>query len=199
MSTQSNGMPVTEKKELRHYWLREDFDELIGVIPGADMPMAGDRDASCSLVYPKSTQGAVAELKLRGIACDGEKLLDIVAEGIVKPEAGTSLVTDAAGNVGTEPSTRILYWSKEDIDAAAEYLYGEGCWGSWTHFCWVTNLRFGQAVKAHRVACVKYGLGFALSFDVPGFVTVIDPAEDATVNYARIRFYPMGTKLEASK
>jgi len=195
MNMQNETTQAPNHKELRHYWLREDFDELIGVIPGADVPLPGDKDSSSSLVYPKSTKGAVAELKLRGIDCNGAMLQRLADDGIVKPECGTSVVTDDEGDIKTEASSRILYWGSQDIDAAAEYLYNEGCWGRWTHFCWVANLRFGQAVKAHRVTCVNHGLGFHLSFDIPGFVTLIEPAEDATADFARIRFYPNGTKL----
>jgi len=179
----------------RHYWLREDFDELIGVIPGADMPMASDRDASCSLVYPKSTQGAAAELKLRGLKCDGHLLQELVDKGIVNPGRGQALMADEKGNAMYGPSDHVLFWGKEHIDAAAEWLYENEHWDSWAHFCWVANLRFGQAVKAHRVACVRHRLGFHLSFDVPGLVTVIEPAKDGD-GYARIQFFPAGTKLE---
>jgi hypothetical protein len=193
MTTQNEGK-TTEQKARRHYWLREDFDELIAVIPSADVPMPGDRDASCSLVYPKSTQGAAAELKLRGLTCDEALLTRLAVEGVTNPDRGHSLVTDKEGNAGTVPSDSILSWSKEAIDRAAEWLYDNEHWDSWTHFCWVANLRFGQAVKAHRVACVKYGLGFSLSFDVPGLVTVIEPSPQSQ-DCAHIRFFRMGTKL----
>lgn len=182
----------------RHYWLREDFDELIGVIPGADMALGNDRDASASLVYPKSLKGAVAELKLRGIDCDAATLQDLVANGVVKPKRGTSMSFDKDGKTPVfNESESIQFWSKEDIDRAAEHLYDEGRWGHWTHFCWVSNLRFGQAVKAHRVACIRHNLGFHVSFDVLGLVTVIDPSPNCE-DYARIRFFPMGTRLEAA-
>lgn len=191
----TNEPTMQDQPAKAHYWLREDFDELIGVIPGADLPMRGDRDASCSLVYPKSTKGAAAELKLRGLQCDESLLARLVDEGVVEPERGHSLVSDQQGNVGTVPSERLIMWSKKAIDAAAEWLYDNEHWGSWTHFCWVANLRYGQAVKAHRVTCIKYGLGFHVGFDVPGLVTVIEPAREED-GYARIAFHPMGTKLE---
>lgn len=167
----------------RHYWLREDFEELIGVIPSEEIEFPGDRDASCTLAYPKSTKGAVAELKLRGLKCDGYLLTKLADDGIVKPKL-------MAG------SKQILEWDRADIDAAAEWLYENKQWDSWTHFCWVANLRFGQAVKAHRVACVRHHLGFHLSFDVPGLVAVIEPAKDGD-GYALIQFFPAGTKLDA--
>lgn len=179
----------------RHYWVREDFDELIGVIPGADIPMRSDHDASCSLVYPKSTKGAAAELKLRGLECDEALLAKLVDEGVIEPDRGQSIVTDQQGNVGTVPSERLVLWTKQNIDAAAEWLYDNDRWTSWTHFCWVSNLRYGQAVKAHRVTCIKYDLGFHVGFDVPGLVTVIEPARDQG-GYARVQFHPMGTRLE---
>jgi len=192
-----NGQMQT--KDHRHYWLREDFDELIGVIPGADLPVGGGGSASCSLVYPKWTRGAVAELKLRGLECDAAMLVQMAEKGVVNPQRGASVVCDGQSEVEAVPPGDVMTWSwsKADIDAAAEYLYDEGHWGSWTHFCWVANLRYGQAVKAHRVACLKYDKGFSLNFDVPGFVTVIEPAADASVDYARVQFYPGGTRLEA--
>lgn len=193
MTTNEGNMQ--DRPVQRHYWLREDFDELISVIPGADLPMRGDRDASCSLVYPKSTKGAAAELKLRGLQCDEAMLARLVDEGVVEPDRGQSLVSDQEGNVGTVPSERLLMWSREAIDAAAEWLYDHERWTSWTHFCWVANLSYGQAVKAHRVACIKHRLGFHVGFDVPGLVTVIEPHKEEG-GYARVRFYPRDVKLQ---
>lgn len=178
-------MSPTEHQTKRHYWLRDDFEELIRVIPGADFPMPNDANSSSSLVYPKHTKGAVAELKLRGLRCDGALLTRLAEDGIVNPKP-------MAG------SEHILLWDRADIDAAADWLYDNEHWDSWTHFCWASNVRFGQAVKAHRVACARYGLGFNLSFDVLGLVTVIEPATDPD-DFAWIRFYPTGTKVEAKE
>jgi len=190
----SENVTRTQGTSRKHYWLREDFEEMMRVIPEIDRRDSGSEDASCTLAYPKSTRGAVGELRLRGLTCDGDLLVKLVDDGVVDPGRGHSLVTDKEGNVGMVPSTRLLMWDRKDIDAAAEWLYENERWGSWTHFCWVSNLRYGQAVKAHRVACVKYGLGFTLSFDVPGLLTVIEPSPECA-DYAYIRFYPMGTKL----
>ena len=178
----------------RHYWLREDFDHLMGLLPGAGLALPGSSTSGASLTYPKHTEGAAAELKLRGLECDGFLLQQLADEGIIKPGRGHSLVSDNEGNVRTVPSSRILYWSKEDIDAAAEHLYLQGRWCPWTSFCLVGNLRFGQAVKAHRVAAARYGLGFTYGFDPIGLVTVIEPPAEGE-EYAFVRFYPKGTKL----
>lgn len=182
-----NGeMTVTEQQgTTRHYWLREDFDDLMAVIPNADMPLGDSAASSCSLSYPKHTEGAVAELKLRGLECDGGLLTKLADEGLVSAPL-------MAG------SDRIYQWGKDDIDAAAEWLCEHRRWTSWTHFCWVSNLRYGQVVKAHRVACARHGLGFTLGFDVPGLVVVIEPASDGD-QYARARFFSPGTKLEAKE
>jgi|GEM_PF-828373 len=192
-------LPVLRNPSHRHYWLREDFDHLIGLIPGIGIPSPRGRDSSASLDYPKSTEGAMLELRLRGLDCDGELLTKLVEKGIVNPGRGHAMMTNDKDEVVFGPSDRILYWDKEHIDTAAEWLYSNEHWKPWTHFCWVANLRFGQAVKAHRVACARYGLGFHTSFDIPGYLTIIEPAQNALDNYATIRFYPDSMKAEVTK
>ncbi len=182
----------------RHYWLREDFDELMGVLPGNDLAHPGSSDSSMSLAYPKSLKGAAAELKLRGLTCDEADLALLAEKGIVTPQQGQSLVSDHRGNVGTVPSSKITFWTKDNVDAAAEWLYENERWNSWTHFCWVANLRFGQAVRAHRYMCARHDLGFTTSFDALGVVSVIEPPDNPDA-YARVRFYPKGTKVEAGE
>ncbi len=166
----------------KYYWLREDFDVLMELLPGASMGLPGANKSGMSLFYPKHIEGAVAELKLRGLEVTPEDLDNLVATGIVKPET-------MSGSDG------IALWSKEDIDAAAEYLYENDQWSPWTHFCYVANIRFGQAVKAHRVAAARFGLGFTLGFDLPGLVSVIEPGEEPD-GYAWIKFFPRNTKLQ---
>lgn len=188
-------------EQKRHYWLREDFDHLMGLLPAADFAFAGSTDSSSALVYPKSTEGAFRELRLRGLQCDGLTLERLAEQGIVNPRRGHSLVTDGKGNADYVPSQHIMYWEKADIDAAAEWLYENQSWTSWTHFCWVCNLKYGQAVKASRVAAARYGLAFSMGFDPLGLVTVVNPAENPD-DYAYVRFFPAGTKIapqEASK
>lgn len=179
MTTRSESLPVHNDASRPHYWLREDFDHLMGLLPAADHEFPGERSSSTSLHYPKNTEGAFRELRLRGLKCDASLLIHLVEERIVRPRGELSA----------------LEWSKEDIDAAAEWLYENEHWTQWTHFCWVSNLRFGQAVKAFRVAAARAGLGYSSGFDVLGFVTVIEPA-DGPEDYARIRFFPNGTRLE---
>lgn len=162
-----------------HYWLREDFDHLMGVLPAADHEFPNDRNTSSSLFYPKTTEGAFRELRLRGLQCDEATLLRLVEQQVVTP----------AG----EPAA--LQWSKHDIDAAAERLYENGDRNPWTQFCWVGNLRYGQCVKAYRVASARFGLPFSMDFDPLGLVTVIEPASSPD-EYARVRFFPKGTILE---
>lgn len=182
----------------RHYWLREDFDELMGLLPGNDLALPGSADSSISLAYPKSLKGAAAELKLRGLKCDEADLALLADNGIVTPQRGRSLASDDQGNVDMVPSAKVMFWAKENIDAAAEWLYENEHWDSWTHFCWVANLRFGQAVRAHRYMCARHNLGFTTSFDALGVVTVIEAPEDSN-EYARVRFYPRGTKVGATE
>lgn len=177
----------------RHYWLREDFDHLMGLLPNADLGSPGANTSGLSLFYPKHTEGAVTELRIRGLKCDGEMLIQMAVEGIVKPERGKSVVTTEDGKVETMPSTSIMYWSKDDIDAAAEYLDGIQNWLPSAGFCFDANLRFGQVVKAYRVAAARFGLGFCTNFDPAQVVTVIEPTEDG--EYAWVRFYPKGTKM----
>lgn len=166
----------------KHYWLREDFDALMELLPGAGMGLPGANKSGMSLFYPKHIEGAVAELKLRGLEVDGYGLQKLVDEGVVNPKR-------------MEGSDTMTLWSKEDIDAAAEYLYENDQWSPWTHFCYVANIRFGQAVKAHRVAAARFGLGFTLGFDLPGLVSVIEPGEEPD-GYAWIKFFPRNTKLQ---
>jgi len=81
------------------------------------------------------------------------------------------------------------------LDAAAEWLYEHERWNPWTHYCWVSNLRFGQAVRAHRYMCARYNKGFSVGFDAIGLVTVIEPPDNPN-DYARVQFYPKGTRVE---
>jgi len=178
-----------EQRPKRHYWVREDFDYLMDLVSQVERraieeglaekyEFPGERSSSSSLAYPKATEGAYRELRLRGLKCDAATLLGLVEQGVVRP-------------AGEPPD---LQWTKADIDAAAEWLYENGHWDSWTHFCWVCNLRFGQCVKAYRVAAARFGWGFSLSFDPLGRVTVIEPPEEPD-GYAFIRFFPKDTKL----
>jgi len=167
----------------RHYWLREDFDNLMGLLPGGDVALPGDDRSGSSLHYPKRTEGAISELKLRGLQCDVDAIEAIIAEGVVDPKL-----------MPTSPEG-VMLWRKEDIDAAAEHLNRHLKWSPWTAFCFVANIRFGQAVKAYRVAAARYGLGFTFGFDLPGLVTVIEPG-DSPDDYAWIAFYPGDTKLQ---
>jgi hypothetical protein len=171
--------PVQSDGKKQHYWLREDFDHLMGLLPAADHEFPGDRKSSTSLTYPKNIEGAFRELRFRGLQCDASTLMQLIEQKVVRP----------AGELSA------LEWSKEDIDAAAEWLYEHGRWGSWTHFCWVCNLRYGQCIKAYRVAVARYGLPFTLSFDPLGLVTVVEPAENPD-DYAYVRFFPKGVAVE---
>lgn len=180
----------------RHYWVREDFDQLMGQLPGADdedwwaRPEA--RSSSMSLVYPKTTEGAFRELRLRGLYVDGIYLWQLAQRGIVQPRGARPCMT-WTGEDGLE-------WSKEDIDQAAEWIYAndETKWSSWTHFCWVGNLSFGQCAQAARVAAARYGLGLSVGWDVLGLVVVIEPASDPD-DYARIRLLPKDTEIKLSE
>lgn len=187
MTTQNDKLAPHNDPKRPHYWLREDFDHLIGLLPGKDHEFPGDKSRSVSLIYPKTTEGAFRELRLRGFDVDGMDLWKLAAEGIVRPKGARPGITWTGEDW--------LEWSKEDIDAAAEWLYENGKWNSWTHFCWTGNLRYGQCVKARRVAAARYGLGFTIGFDVLGLVTVIEPPENPD-DYAHVRFFPMGTKVE---
>lgn len=188
----------SESAQRKHYWLRPDFVEAMRLIPDNDRPTPGSSNCSLSLAYPKTSTGAVAELKLRGLKCDEADLADLITKGIVTPRRGESMVCDEKGNVDFVPSSKIAYWSADDIDAAAEWLYEHERWNPWTHYCWVSNLRFGQAVRAYRYMRARYNMGFTTGFDALGLVTVIEPPEDSA-DYARVRFYPAGTKVQVQE
>jgi hypothetical protein len=188
MKAVMNKERVQDAISKRHYWIRDDFDHLMGLLPGGDHEFPGDRKSSSSLVYPKNTEGAFRELRLRGLNCDGITLWNLVAAGTVRPEGAREGMTWTGEDY--------LEWSKEDIDAAAEHLYENQSWNSWTHYCWVNNLSFGQCVKAFRVACARFNLPFSLGFDPVGLVSVVEPADD-TADFGYIRFFSKGVKLEA--
>ena len=171
----------------RHYWIREDFDEAMGR-PGADDEWPNDPSSGMTLAYPKTTEGATRELRLRGLNVDGIYLWQLAKKGIVHPVGARPCMT-WTGEDGLE-------WSKEDIDQAAEWIYthDETRWSSWTHWCWVNDLSFGQCVKAWREAAARYHWGWSEGFDVLGLVTVVEPASDPD-DYARIRLLPKGTVI----
>lgn len=172
--TTTETQPATK----RHYWTRDDFDSLMGLLPLANQDGKDHRRSSTSLVYPKSTEGAYRELRLRGLECDQSDLLRLVADGIVSPsEDGDD-----------------IEWGKSHIDQAAEWLYEHRRWNSWTHFCFIANVSFGQCVKAYRVAVVRYNLPFMLSFEPQGLAVSVEPASDHN-QFGRIRFFPHGTKV----
>jgi len=181
-----------------HFWLRKDFDELMELIPVSALPAHGAEDLSISLAYPKSVKGAVAELNLRGLTCDEADMESMVKAGIVTPRRGKSPACDERDNAHSVPSTKLTHWAASDIDAAADWLYKHERWNPWTHFCWVSNLRFGQAVLAHRYMCARYNKGFSAGFDAIGLVTVIEPP-DNPADYARVRFYPKGVKVQVQE
>lgn len=171
-----NEIERTDDK--RHYFLREDFDELMALAPLADVPDPNDRNSSVALSYPKSIEGAFRELRFRGFKVDAADLMRLVEEKIVVPD----------GSLSSQE------WDKQHIDAAAEWLYDHEQWNSWTHYCWVNNLRYGQCLKAHRAAGVKYGLPMSMSWDAIGLNSTIESPEDPN-DYAFVRFFPRGTEL----
>ncbi len=180
----------------RHYWIREDFDVQMGrrqhLAPRSEdsKPTEETKKSSMSLVYPKNTEGAYRELRLRGLECDGIVLWQLAAKGIVTP-IGARREMQWNGK-------DYLEWRKEDIDAAAEWLYEEGRWCSWTHFCWVCNLSFGQCIEARQMMSIEYGYKESFSFDPVGLITVIEPRESSE-DFAAVRFFPKGTELKVTK
>ena len=168
---------------------------MMEMLPGNDPPLPEAKDTSFSLTYPKSVKGAVAELNLRGLKCDEADMESMVKAGIVTPRHGESPACDERGNADFAPSTKITDWAAADIDAAAEWLYKHERWTPLTHFCTRSNLRYGQAVRAHRYMCARYNKVFSAGFDVMGIVTVIEPADDPA-DYARVQFYPRGTLVK---
>jgi hypothetical protein len=161
----------------------------MGLLPASDHESPGSRKSSTSLTYPKNTEGAFRELRMRGLHVDGIYLWQLAEKGMVRPTGARPDMTWTGEDY--------LEWSQEDIDAAAEWIHenDQTKWSSWTHFCWVCNLRYGQCVKAFRVAAARYGLPFSMGFDPLGLVTVVEPAHTPD-EYAYVRFFPKGTKVE---
>ncbi len=165
----------------RHYLLREDFDELMKFAGDAVPDPTPRPNSGSSFDYPKNTEGAFRELRIRGLEVDGLKLWQMAKDGIVSPQGARSAMTWTGEDW--------LEWSKEDIDQAAEWLYEHERWNPWTHFCWLCNLRFAQCVKAHRLAAARYGWGWSSGFDVLGRNFYVERAKDPN-EYAFIRFLP---------
>ena len=161
----------------RHYWMRDDFDHLMGLLPAKDAECG--RSAGASLSYPKTTKGACRELRLRGLEASPPVLDYFIKEGTVVPER----------------TGRKYRWHRNHIDLLAEELNTHEIWTVHTCFCWTANLRFGQCVKAFRVATARYGLDFCLNFNPDGLVVVIEPGANPN-DYAYIRFFPRGARLE---
>ena len=65
-----------------HYWLREDFDYLMDLVSQIERKAVeaapavnyDPRAMGSSLSYPKTTEGAHRELRLRGLKCDAATL-----------------------------------------------------------------------------------------------------------------------------
>lgn len=157
----------------RHYWLRDDFNHLMSLVPANLIKSAHDHRIGSSLTYPKTTAGACYELILRGIDASVPRLNYLIKQRIVMP-----CRTDR--NYG---------WDQEQIDRAAEHLNQNKLWMPHTHFCQLMNLRFGQCVKAYRVAAARYALPFCFGFDMRNLAACIEPASESD-DFARIRFYP---------
>ena len=172
----------------RHYLLREDYDQLMELPGNTKLDPEQAKRSSRALYYPKNTEGAFRELRFRGLDVDGIKLWQLATEGIVHPEGALPGMTWTGDDN--------LEWSKEDIDQAAKWLYEHHHWNSWTHFCWVCNLRFGQCIKAHRLAAARYGWGWSGGFDVIGKNFYVERAENPD-EYAFIRFLPEDFDFEA--
>jgi len=67
-------------------------------------------------------------------------------------------------------------------------------WSAWPHFCWVGNVSLGHCVRAFCVAIARYNIPFSRGFEPMAVVSVIEPAEHPD-DYARVPFYPRGTRL----
>jgi hypothetical protein len=191
------SVAATGPQERRHYWLREDFEELVSAIPEAGRLDAGDKAASVSLVYPKDTTAVAAELQFRGLRGSPCQLFELVARRVVNPGGIGSGKMDEekmARLRGPASNPPVLHWDRPDVDAAAEWFDKRRYWTTWTHFCCMANLRFGQAVDAYRAFCTANGKGFQLGIDLRGMVTAIEP-DPAGEGYAHVRFFPAGTRL----
>lgn len=164
----------------RHYWLRDDFDHLMELLP------AGHREqgdwAGSSLSYPKTTKGACRELRLRGLDASVPVLNYLIKQGTVAPER----------------TGRNYHWHRSNIDLVAEELNAQEIWTAQTYFCRAANLNFGQCVKAFCVAAARFGLEFSPTVNPAELVVIIEPGP-VPMDYATIRFLPAGTPLQVAE
>jgi len=217
--------PVEVADSPYHFWLREDFEAMMPVLladtggkaaavsltyPGStkdateELKLRGLRTVPCQL-FQLVADGFVNPARLPG----GANM------PVGRPDSKCGKEAAARPN---------LAWDRADVDAAADWLYKRRYWDRWTDFCWMANLRFGQVIEAYRAFCAADGKGFQLGLDVLGSpaarahwtfgrpvrpagdgserfvqaeaapVMVIEPSP-AGEGYARVRFFPAGTKL----
>ena len=179
MSGSNNGRKTAEMK--RYYWLRDSFSTAMACVMDVTPAwlLAHGHKIGGSAVYPKTTLGACGELQLRGLDASAPALDYMIRRKLVSP-----------ARIG-----RNYQWYPEQIDWAAEHFDRQCKWAATTQFCRVSNLEFGQVVKAYHLASARYRVPFFGSFDMQKFVAVIEPASSPG-DYARIMFYPCGAPFE---
>jgi hypothetical protein len=103
----------------------------------ADGESPKDAAAYVATEYPKSTNGAAAELRTRGLDVKPQTLRDLVEDGIlVKPDS----------------DYRGYAWTRANLDRAAAVLDGEGRRTPWGFFLELFDISADQAATARDQA-----------------------------------------------
>ena len=156
---------------------RADYEELF-IFPEGDLAPRGVREQILAQEYPKTTEGAVGELRTRGLDTDPAALDYLIKKGrIPEPTGGTG---------------RNRRWTREDIDHAAEHLDREAVYVPGTVMRMFLNLDPGQDIRAQREA---FDANPHLPPNPDHFVMEILPGAAGVGLRAQVRYRPM-TKTE---
>ena len=155
---------------------RDDYEELF-LMPEGDVAPE-DREQILSQHYPKTTEGAVGELRTRGLDTDPAALDYLIKKGrIPEPTGGTG---------------RNRRWTREDIDHAAEHLDREAVYVPGTVTRMFLNIDPGQDIRAQREA---FEANPHLPPDPDHFVMEIFPGAAGAGLRSEVRYRAM-TKTE---
>lgn len=162
---------------MRYGLRREDYNELMILGPeGMKLPPR-QRAEIIAKEYPKSTPQAAAELRSRGLDADPAALDYLIKKGAIPAPGGEG---------------RNREWSPEHIDAAAEYLDGQGKYVPGAVARMFFNIDPADDIRAQQEV-------FAANPDLPPdpsyFVMEVLPGAAGVGVYAKVRYRRM-TKAE---
>lgn len=150
---------------MRYDLKREDFEEMYGT---------GNSD------YPKTTVQVVMELRTRGLDVR-QPMLDYAIKRGFLPDPAVEGVKNRQ-------------WSRELIDAAADYFYGEGFWTPYTTTCHYLNLDPAQLKREEDETLRKHP---ELRGDRSYLVMTIYPGAPGVDLPAIVKCRPMNTSEQA--